>query len=80
MDNKPKQKSPNDSSWKDENDRKYTPNRPNEKKHDFDTPSHSGQGASKKDFSSEPRQDQLDESQRDRQQPDTSRKQRRTEE
>lgn len=82
MDNKPKQK-PNDSSWKDENERKNTPyRRPDEEqRHDFDTPSRSGQKASKRDVGSEPREsDRLDESQRDRQQTDTSRRQRQSEE
>ena len=77
MDNKPKQK-PKDSSWKDENERKNTPyRRPDEEQiHDFDTPSRSGQKASKRDVGSEPREsDKLDGSQLDRRQKDMSRNQ-----
>ena len=81
MDNKPKQK-PNDSSWKDENERKNTPRRPDEDQiHDYDTPSRSGQKASKRDVGSEPREsDRLDESQLDRREKDLSRNKQQSEE
>lgn len=93
MDNKPKQSRsgmPADHSGvslegldEQERKRKNTPNRraDEEQIHDFDTPSRSGQQASKRDMGSEPHEsDRLDESQGDRQQRDMSRKQRQSEE
>ena len=82
MDNKPKQK-PSKDSFNDENDRLTNPNRRQDEEQDANVDrSGSGQRASNNEPGSrdDRSSDRLDESQRDRQQTDTSRRQRQTEE